>query len=109
MSSRQRAARKFWKVIEEEATKPEADEICLKVLASGVAFGDVLKRRGLMPGSPKIPFTPGYDCLGTVDIKGETVFAFNEGDTVAAFVTNGGNAEYVCIKEDLLVKVPEER
>ena len=94
-------------VVEEDAPKPEPDEVCVKVIASGVAFGDVLKRRGLMPGLPKMPFTPGYDCLGTVEIKGENISAFHEGDTVAAFVNNGGNAEYVCIKEDLLVKVPQ--
>jgi len=95
-------------LIEEETPEPKPDEVLVKVTASGVAFGDVLKRTGLMYGMPKPPFTPGYDFAGTIEKIGESVSNFRAGEKVAAFIVNGGNADYVCVKEDLLVRVPED-
>ena len=45
-------------IIEEELPPPERDEVQLRVLASGVAYGDVMKRLGLNPGMPNMPYTP---------------------------------------------------
>lgn len=95
-------------LIKEDTPQPAPDEVLVKVIASGVAFGDVLKRRGLIPGMSNFPYTPGYDFLGTIIKKGAAVAGFSEEEKVAAFVTNGGNAEYLSVKENLLVKVPED-
>ncbi len=96
-------------VITDELGPPAAGEAQVRVLASGVAYGDVFKRRGLgtLSGSPKIPFTPGYDLVGIVESVGPTVAGVKPGDRVAAFVVNGANAERVNVREDLLVPVPE--
>lgn len=40
---------------------PAAGEVLVAVEAVGVAYADVLMRRGLYPETPKLPFTPGYD------------------------------------------------
>src|SRR5512133_155604 len=73
-----------------ELAEPGPGEVQLRVLASGVAFGDVLKRRGLIPGV-KAPFTPGYDLTGEVARMGPGASHFRPGDRVCAFVMNGGN------------------
>ena len=46
-------------VVEREAPEPGPGEARVKVLASGVAFADVMMRYGLYPGVPNFPFTPG--------------------------------------------------
>ncbi len=82
-------------IVEEDLPRPGPGEIQVRVLASGVAYGDVLKRRGLVPGQPRMPFTPGYDLVGDVEEVGPGVGAFRPGDRVAALVGNGANAERV--------------
>ncbi len=84
---------------------PGPGEVQLRVLASGVAFGDVLKRRGMIPGL-KAPFTPGYDLAGEVAGAGPGASRFRPGDRVCAFVMNGGNAGAVNLPERLLVPIP---
>ena len=94
------------RVIEEELPAQKPDEVQLRVLASGVAFGDVLKRLGLNPGMPKPPYTPGYDLVGEVIATGTAVQRFKVGDLVAGFVMNGANTEYGNFSENLFVPLP---
>ena len=93
-------------IIEEELAPPVGDEVQLRVLASGVAFGDVMKRLGLIPGMPKLPYTPGYDLVGEVIATGAKARRFQVGDRVAGFVANGANAEYANFSESLLIALP---
>ena len=88
-----------------ELADPGPGEVQLRVHASGVAFGDVLKRRGLVPGL-KPPFTPGYDLTGEIVRAGPGATRFRPGDRVCAFVMNGGNVEAANLPERLLVPVP---
>ncbi len=90
---------------EVELPDPAEGEVQLRVLASGVAFGDVLKRRGMMPNL-RPPFTPGYDLAGEVIRSGPGAARFRPGDRVCAFVMNGGNAEATNLPERLLVAIP---
>lgn len=94
-------------LISEDFPDPAPGEVCVRVLASGVAFGDILKRRGLIPGMPKIPYTPGYDLVGVVEKAGAGVDRFQPGQRVAAFVANGAHTRFVNLQEKLLVPVPE--
>ena len=52
---------------EEPLPSPKPGEVRVKVRAAGVAFADLLMREGLYPGTPRPPFTPGYDVAGVVD------------------------------------------
>lgn len=92
-------------VVEREVPPPGPGEVQVRVLASGVAFGDVLKRRGLVPGF-RPPFTPGYDLAGRVERIGPGATRFREGDRGVAFVMNGANAEVVNVPERWLVPTP---
>ncbi len=92
-------------VVEEEIGPPGPGLVQVRVLASGVAYGDVQKRRGLVPGM-RPPLTPGYDLAGEVEGCGAGATRFAPGHRVAAFVVNGANAERVHVPERLLVRVP---
>ena len=94
-------------LVEDDLPDPGPGEVQVRVLASGVAFGDVMKRRGLVPGMPHHPYTPGYDLVGVVEKVGARAGRWREGDRVAAFVVNGANAERANVDADLPVAVPE--
>ena len=70
--------------IEEDIPTPKAAEVRVKVLAAGVSLPDVLAREGVHPETPRVPYTPGWDLVGTVDQLGEGVNGFELRQTVAA-------------------------
>jgi NADPH:quinone reductase-like Zn-dependent oxidoreductase len=93
-------------VVEDELREPGPGEVQLRVLASGVAFGDVMKRLGFVPRQPPLPYTPGYDLVGVVERTGAGAGRFRPGDRVAGLVGNGANAERANVPERRLVAVP---
>jgi NADPH:quinone reductase-like Zn-dependent oxidoreductase len=93
-------------VIEEELPTPKAGEARVKVLAAGVSLPDVLAREGVHPETPRVPYTPGWDLVGTVDQLGEGVTGFELGQTVAAMPIHGCYAQYLCVPRRKLVPVP---
>jgi NADPH2:quinone reductase len=93
-------------VIEEDAPTPNAGEVRVKVLAAGVSLPDVLAREGVHPETPRVPYTPGWDLIGSVDQLGEGAGAFELGQTVAAMPIHGCYAQYLCVPQRKLVPVP---
>ncbi|GAB3225038.1 medium chain dehydrogenase/reductase family protein [Spirosoma arcticum] len=93
------------RLIEEPLPIPEDNQVRVRVLASGVAFGDVALRKGGNPGT-SFPITPGYDLVGEVDSVGTTAIRFKIGDRVAAIPVTGGYTTYCCLPETELVPVP---
>src|SRR6185503_15723519 len=75
--------------IEEDVPIPKAGEVRVKVLAAGVSLPDVLAREGVHPETPRVPYTPGWDLVGTVDQMGQGVTGFELGRTVAAMPIHG--------------------
>jgi hypothetical protein len=55
---------------EEDIPTPRAGEVRVKVLAAGVGLPDVLAREGVHPETPHVPYTPGWDLIGTIDQLG---------------------------------------
>ena len=94
-------------VVEEDLPEPASGEVRVKVLAAGVAFGDIMWQTGTVPGSPKPPYTPGYDVVGVVDRLGAGVSAPAVGQTVTGLIKTGGYAEYVCRPAEKFVPVPD--
>jgi NADPH:quinone reductase-like Zn-dependent oxidoreductase len=95
-----------FKVIEDDIRDPGANELRIRILASGVAFADVLMRRGLYSGVPPLPYSPGYDIIGVVDSCGAAVTQWKSGDLVAALTLTGGYSRYIVLLESELVRVP---
>jgi NADPH:quinone reductase-like Zn-dependent oxidoreductase len=93
-------------VVEDKIPEPQPGQVRVKVLAAGVAWGDILRRRGISAPSP--PFTPGYDLVGVVDRVGEGVTAVSEEQMVAALPITGGYAEFICLPATELVPVPAD-
>ncbi|MGA7793161.1 MAG: medium chain dehydrogenase/reductase family protein [Candidatus Acidiferrales bacterium] len=95
------------KYIEEDLPEPGRAEVRVKVLAAGVAYADVLMRRGLYPGTPPLPFTPGYDLVGEIDALGKDVTQFAVGQRVGALTIRGAYSQFAFVPENFLVPVPE--
>src|SRR5262245_36564533 len=91
---------------EEEIPAPKAGEVRVKVLAAGVGLPDVLAREGVHPETPRLPYTPGWDLVGTVDQLGQGVTGFELRQVVAAMPIHGCYAQYLCLPWRKLVPVP---
>jgi len=94
-------------VIEKELVPPQSNEVLIKVQACVIGGTDIAMRYYNYPGVPKIPFVPGYEIVGTVQEIGSNVSIPKVGDRVAALTTFGGYSEYIYLKPEHLVKVPE--
>jgi NADPH2:quinone reductase len=95
------------KYVEREMPEPGAGQVRVKVLAAGVAFADILIRRGLYPDQPPLPCTPGYDIVGEIDALGAGVKEFRVGQRVAAMTMIGGYSQFAIVPEAHLAPVPD--
>lgn len=87
---------------------PGPREVLVEVEAAGVAYADVLMRRGIYPETPRVPFTPGYDIVGRVAAVGSDVRDIRNGTRVAALTVTGGYSTHALASVDLLVPVPDD-
>jgi NADPH:quinone reductase-like Zn-dependent oxidoreductase len=94
-------------VVENELRSPLGKEVLIKIQACGVGGTDVSMRYFNYPAAPKLPFVPGYEIVGVVQEKGPEVTRFKRGERVAALSVFGGYSEYIYLKEEHLVTVPE--
>jgi NADPH:quinone reductase len=84
---------------------PSEGEALVKVEAVGVNFIDVNQRSGAYKVS--LPFTPGTEGAGVVIDTGPGVSEVSVGDRVAFAGEPGAYAEYVAVRADRLVAVPD--
>lgn len=95
-------------VVEGPRPKPRRGQARLRTLAAGVAYGDVMRRRGVL--APPWSFTPGYDVVGVIEAVGAGVDPARIGQRAAVFMPKvgfGGYAEHVCVPAKRLVPVPD--
>jgi NADPH:quinone reductase len=83
-------------------------EVRVRVLASSIAYTDVVIRRRLYPQTISLrpPFVLGYDVVGEIDQLGQGVTSFALGDRVADMTVVGSNADYRTLRADDLTRVP---
>ena len=79
--------------------QPKADELRIRVKASGINFADILARLGLYPDAPKPPVVVGYEVSGTVDAVGPKTRPDWIGKDVFGLVRFGGYSDTVVIPE----------
>src|SRR5207247_8622119 len=72
--------------------------------AAGVNFVDVYHRNGLY--KMELPFTPGSEAAGVVEIIGGDVTDIKPGDRVAYAMVPGAYAEYAAVAAAKLVPIP---
>ncbi|TVP87019.1 MAG: quinone oxidoreductase [Alkalicoccus sp.] len=90
-----------------ETPSPESGEALVKVTAVGANYADTMRRQNNYVVSTPLPFTPGSEVTGTVEALGDNTKGLNKGDRVVALVGEQGYAEYVCVKTEHLIPVPE--
>jgi NADPH:quinone reductase-like Zn-dependent oxidoreductase len=90
-----------------EGAAPEAGEVAVRMAAAGVSYGDILARVGVLPGSGKPGYVPGFDVTGTVEKVGASVAGLEVGEPVTGLLSRGGYAEVVCVPAVLLLPLPQ--
>lgn len=96
-------------LVEEPALpEPRDGEVRIRVLAAGTGYTDCFIRRGRYPDfKGPLPYTPGYDLIGTVDAVGPGVVAPKLGQLVADLCVVGGYTQYAVRPAASVVAVPE--
>ncbi|MGH6921233.1 MAG: quinone oxidoreductase family protein [Geminicoccaceae bacterium] len=90
-----------------EVGEPGPGQVRLKQTAIGLNFIDVYHRTGLYPPA-SLPFTPGLEGAGVVEVIGEGVTEVGVGDRVAyAAPPIGAYAETRLMQADRLVRLPD--
>jgi NADPH2:quinone reductase len=83
--------------------EPQADEVLVKVAASGVNFTDLNQRSGI--NKIPVPAILGSEGAGTVERSNSSSFA--PGDRVAWCMVRGSYAEYAAVPARMLVRIPD--
>jgi NADPH2:quinone reductase len=92
-------------LVELPVPQPKANEVVVKLAASGVNFIDVYFREGRY--KTQLPFVPGQEGAGSVIAVGAEVKSVKVGDRVAWTAVLGSYAEYAALPADRLVPVPQ--
>ena len=87
--------------------EPADDEVLVKVEVAGVIYADTMLRRGDYPLVPPLPFVPGREIAGTVELVGANVTGLEPGARVTADMPNGGYAEYAAAKASTAIPIPD--
>ncbi|MBA6339892.1 NAD(P)H-quinone oxidoreductase [Colwellia sp. MB02u-10] len=93
----------------DETDKPAIgdDECLIKVRAIGVNRADILQKKGQYPPPPGESSILGIEACGELVAIGGLQTSWNVGDKVFAIVPGGAYSEYVKVKTDHLIKLPE--
>jgi NADPH2:quinone reductase len=91
---------------EVEVGEPGPGQVRLRQTAVGLNFIDVYHRTGLYP--QPVPFIPGVEGAGIVEVIGPDVPDLNVGDRVAYAGPIGAYADVRLIAADRLVKLPDD-
>ena len=67
---------------EAEQPTPRKDQVLVKMISASVNWADVMVRKGIYPGMPDWPVTPGIDGAGVVESVGDQVSNFTVGQNV---------------------------
>ena len=84
---------------------PSADEVLVRVEATGIGFVDGLLIQGKYQIKPPLPYSAGGEFAGSVEAVGDDATDFKPGDAV--FGTSYGSlADFVCAPETRCIKAP---
>lgn len=98
-----------WSDVPDPVIKP--DEILVKISYAALNRADLMQRAGDYPPPPGAPEWMGLEISGTVEQIGSEAAmrsSFRKGDRVCALLGGGGYAEYVTVRYDMLMPVPQE-
>ncbi|KAK1311610.1 hypothetical protein QJS10_CPA07g01359 [Acorus calamus] len=79
----------------------------VRVRATSLNYANYLQILGKYQEKPPLPFVPGSDYSGVVDVVGSSVSRFRPGDRVCSFASLGSFAEFIVADEKDLFLVPD--
>jgi NADPH2:quinone reductase len=85
---------------------PGPGEVVVRLAAAGLNYIDTYHRRGLYPRD--LPFVPGLEGAGTIEMVGAGTDGWTVGDRVAWADVSGSYAERVAVPIARLLRVPAE-
>lgn len=88
----------------------QEDEVLVKIEYAALNRADLMQRAGDYPPPPGAPEWMGLEISGTVTALGEVAkkkSPWKIGDKVCALLGGGGYAEYVTVRYDMLMPVPD--
>jgi len=85
---------------------PKCGELLIKVDVAALNFSDLLMINNTYQVKPPRPFTPGQEVAGTVVGIGEGT-GITVGQRIASKVVFGGFAEYVIVRADMAILIPD--
>ncbi len=97
-----------WDDVENPVIKSE--EVLVEIHAAALNRADLMQREGDYPPPPGCPDWMGLEISGVIIEMGDEAKAKSNwkiGDKVCALLGGGGYAEYVAVKYDMLMPVPE--
>lgn len=97
-----------WRNVPDPQIKSE--EVLVKIYAAALNRADLMQREGDYPPPPGCPEWMGLEISGVIVEMGDEAKAKSGrkiGDKVCALLGGGGYAEYVSVKYDMLMPVPE--
>ncbi len=83
---------------------PRTGEVRIRVQTCGINFADIMGRMGIYSDAPEMPYVPGYEVAGVVDIIGQGVPDIREGDPVFAITQFGGYTDMICVPHKQVFK-----
>ena len=87
---------------------PGADEVLIKVIASGINYADTMLRQNKYMFTPELPFVLGFEVAGVIEATGSNVKNVQIGQRVLATIKGGGYAEYAVANAQTVVPIPDE-
>lgn len=88
----------------------KSEEVLVEIHAAALNRADLMQREGDYPPPPGCPEWMGLEIAGVITEMGDEAKAksnWKVGDKVCALLGGGGYAEYVAVKYDMLMPVPE--
>lgn len=88
----------------------KSDEVLIEIHAAALNRADLMQREGDYPPPPGCPEWMGLEVAGVIIEMGEEAkkkSSWKIGDKVCALLGGGGYAEFVSVKHDMLMPIPE--
>lgn len=86
--------------------EPGPGEVRLRIAAASLNFPDALIVQGRYQVRPELPFTPGAEFSGVIEVVGDGVSHLAVGMPVAALAGTGGFATHACVNASNLMPLP---
>lgn len=94
------------RLLERDVPPVGADEILIKVRASGLNHADLAQRAGFYPLPAGVTDILGLEVAGEVAQIGTDVAGWSVGEHVCALLVGGGHAEYVTAPVEQVLRMP---